>query len=391
MSRPAAYGFDDLDLARLRERRSEKWREFPLDVLPAWVAEMDFDAAPPVAAAVRAALERGGDFGYAVDLRAPALSAAFCGFAERRYGWAVDPERTYLVRDVMRGVELWIEGFTDPGGAVVTTSPVYYPFGAAVGEARRRLVEVPVCPDAAAGWVLDLAGLAAAFRAGARLLLLCNPHNPVGRAYTEAELRAVAELADRYGVRVVADEIHAPLVFPPARHIPFAALDPAVADRTLTLHSASKAWNLAGLLAAVAVPGNPADEAWFTGLSYRHRGAAGILGVEASAAAFTEGEPWLDALLEHLMLVRGHLGALLAEHLPGVAWVPPQATYLAWLDCRSLGLGPSPAAAFLERGRVAVNDGSTFGAGGAGFVRVNFGTSRAVVTEVVRRLAAALD
>jgi cystathionine beta-lyase len=381
--------FGDLDLARLYERHSMKWRWFPRDVLPAWVAEMDFPVAPPIEAAVAASLGRGGDFGYAVDLVAPDLAAAFSSFAARRYSWAVDPEHTYLVRDVMRGVELWIEGFTAPGDGVVVTSPVYHPFGEATREAARRLVEVPVARSDG-GWVLDLDGLAAAFRAGNRLLLLCNPHNPVGRAYTERELRALAELVDRYDVRVVADEIHAPLVLPPGRHIPFASLDPAIAARTLSLHSASKAWNLAGLHAAVAVPGSPADEAYLTGLSYRHRGAAAILGIDASVAAFAHGEPWLDALLAHLVSVRGHLDVLLAKRLPGVAWVPPEATYLAWLDCRGLGLGPNPAQAFLDRGRVGVNDGATFGTGGEGHVRLNFGTSHAIVTEIVTRLAAAL-
>ena len=381
--------FDDLDLARLHRRHSMKWRHFPPDVLPAWVAEMDFDVAPPVVAAVEAALQRGGDFGYAVDLEAPELAEAFSAFATRRYGWAVDPGSTYLIRDVMRGVELWIEGFTVPGDGVVVTSPVYYPFGEAIREARRHLVEVPVLADGET-WVLDLDGLEAAFRAGHRLLLLCNPHNPVGRAYTASELRDLADLVERYDVRVVADEIHAPLVFPPSRHVPFASVDPAIAARTLSLHSASKAWNLAGLHAAVAVPGCPADAAYFAALSYRNRGAATILGVDASTAAFSGGEPWLDALLDHLVGVRAHLAGLLAEHLPGVGWIPPQATYLAWLDCRDLGLGPNPAQAFLDRGRVAVNDGATFGAGGGGHVRLNFGTSRAIVTEAVTRLAAAV-
>lgn len=381
--------FDDLDLAVLHERHSMKWRWFPPDVLPAWVAEMDFPVAPPIAAVVAESLARGGDFGYAVDLVAPDLSAAFSAFAARRYGWAVDPGRAYLIRDVMRGVELWIEGFTAPGDGVVVTSPVYYPFGEAIREAGRCLVEVPVA-RAGDRWVLDLGGLEAAFRAGNRLLLLCNPHNPVGRAYSEAELRALADLVDRYDIRVVADEIHAPLVLPPRRHLPFASLDPSIAARTLSLHSASKAWNLAGLHAAVAVPGSAADEAYFTGLSYRHRGAAAILGVDASIAAFAHGEPWLDALLAHLASVREHLGGLLASELPGVRWVPPEATYLAWLDCRDLGLRPDPARAFLDRGRVGVNDGAAFGAGGEGYVRLNFGTSHAIVTEIVARLAATL-
>ncbi len=389
MGEPAeGFAFEDLDLPTLRRRHSMKWRAYPPDVLPAWVAEMDFGTAPAVTAALAAAARR-GDFGYAVDLVAPELTEAFCGFAKRRWDWGVDPAQVYLLRDVMRGVELWIEYCTAPGEGVVVPSPVYYPFLAAVREAGRELIEVPMAA-AAGGWEFDLEALAAAFRAGHRLLLLCNPHNPLGRAYTAAELRAVADLVERYDVRVVADEIHAPLVFPPARHVPFATLGDAVTARTVTLHSASKAFNLAGLHASVAVVGNAADAEHIAGISYRHRGAAGILGIEASVAAYAEGDAWLDALLTHLARVRDHLGAELAARLPGLSWNPPEATYLAWLDCRALGLGPSPKDVFLDRSRVALNDGADFGCTGAGFVRLNFATSRPIVTEIVTRMAAAL-
>jgi cystathionine beta-lyase len=380
-----AFGFEKVDLERLRQRRSMKWRAYPADVLPAWVAEMDFAVAPPIAEAVRESLARGGDFGYAVDLVAPALSEAFSGFAARRWGWALDPDRVILLRDVMRGVELWIERFTRPGDGVVVTSPVYYPFLDTTRAAGRRLVEVPMVRGEQR-WELDLAGLDAAFAAGNKLLLLCNPHNPVGRVYTEVELRALAELTMRHDVRVASDEIHAPLVLPPARHVPFASLGPEIEARTLTLHSATKAWGTAGLHAAVAVVGDPADDAWLRSLTYRHRGAAGILGIDTSVAAFNHGEPWLDALLTHLGKVVDHLGEELTERLPDVEWIPPEGTYLAWLDCRALGLEPSPQQVFLNRGRVALNDGSTFGRTGAGFVRLNFGTSRAMVTEIVSRM-----
>ncbi|MGQ0631311.1 MAG: MalY/PatB family protein [Sporichthyaceae bacterium] len=387
----AGFDFDELDLARLRARRSMKWQAYPADVLPAWVAEMDFDPAPAVAAAVTDALGRGGDFGYALDLRDPQLGAAFSAFAERRYRWSVDPDHVLLLRDVMRGVELWIEGFTSPGDSVVVPTPVYYPFRTATTEAGRALVEIPAVrtgPDSA--WALDLDALDAAFAAGGRLLLLCNPHNPLGRAYTETELRALAGVVLRHDVRVVADEIHAPLVFAPRRHIPFASLGPEVAARTLTLHSASKAFNLAGLHAAVAVCGSPADEAWLSAQSYRHRGAAGILGVAASVAAFTDSDAWLDALLTHLAGVRDHLAHEVRTQLPGIEWTAPEATYLAWLDCRALNLTPSPFQAFLERGKVALSDGIPFGAGSDGHVRLNFATSRAVVTEIVARMATTL-
>lgn len=383
----ADYGFDTVDLAELRQRRSMKWRGFPPDVLPAWVAEMDFAVAPPVAAAVSAALRRGGDFGYAVDLADPDLSAAFAGFADRRWAWPVDPDRVVLLRDVMRGIELWIEGFTAPGDAVVVASPVYYPFLEAIETRGRKLVEVPMLRGTDR-WELDLDGLESAFAAGARLFLLCNPHNPIGRVYTREELDSIAELTLRHGVRVVADEVHAPLVLDGV-HVPFASLHPDVAAQTLTLSSASKAFNLAGLHAAVAVPGNPEAEAWLRSLPYRYRGAAGIVGVEASTAAFAEGDHWLDALLMHLRLVRDHVASELATKLPAAHWFPSEGTYLGWIDANDLELGDNPRDAFLERGRVAFNDGAAFGRTGAGFVRLNFGTSRAIATQIVDRMVAA--
>ncbi len=365
-----------------------KWRGFGPDVLPAWVAEMDFDVSPPVAAAITEAVTRGGDFGYAIDLVAPELSTAFAGFAKRRWDWDVDPDRVVLLRDVMRGIELWIEGSTEPGDSVVVTSPVYYPFLEAITRRRRTLVEVPMVRGDAR-WELDLDNLENAFAAGAKLFLLCNPHNPVGRVYDREELDAIAQLTLRHDVRVVADEVHAPLVLD-GTHIPFASLHPDVADRTLTLCSASKAFNLAGLHAAVAVPGNSDEDAWLRSLPYRYRGAAGILGVEASAAAFEHGDAWLDALLTHLRLVRDHVADELAAKLPGAHWFPSEGTYLGWIDARDLGLGENPRDAFLERGRVAFNDGAAFGRTGAGFVRLNFGTSRPIATQIVDRMVAAL-
>jgi cystathionine beta-lyase len=380
-------GFDDLDLAALRERRSVKWRRFPPDVLPAFVAEMDYAAAPPVTEALAAAVAR-SDFGYARELVIPELAEAFAGFAERRFGWPVDPARAYVLPDVMRGIELWIDGFTAPGDGVVVNTPVYYPFLDAIRQSGRQIVEAPFVrgPDR---WELDLDPLESAFAAGHRLYLLCNPHNPLGRVLTRSQLTAVAELALRYDVRVVADEIHAPLVYPGSEHIVFETLDVEVAARTLTLHSASKAWNLPGLHCAVAVPGSAADEAHFAGLPYRIRGPAGILGIEASVAAYRDGEPWLDRLLAYLDGNRGHLASLLAGKLPDVDCVPAEGTYLAWLDCRKLGLGDDPARAFLDRGRVALYDGGVFGPPGRGFVRLNFATSRALLEEMVRRMALA--
>jgi len=379
-----AHRYDDLDLDELRQRHSVKWREHPPDVLPAWVAEMDYPLARPVVDAIQAALRRGGDVGYPPDGVVPQLAEAYAGFSRRRFGWAPDPARVFVLPDVMRGVELWIELCTGPGDAVVVNTPVYPPFLHAVRDSGRRLVEAPLRRG------LDLTALAEAFRAGARLWLLCNPHNPTGHVVPEDDLRAAAALCERYGVRVVADEVHGLLTYAGARHVPFASLGADAAARTLTVTSATKAWNFPGLKCAVAVPGSAQDAALLAGLPLRARMGAGLLGIDAVTAAYSAGEPWLEDTLGYLDGNRRLLRELLSERLPAVRYDLPEATYLGWLDCRALQLRPDPYTVFLERGRVALYDGAQFGAPGRDFVRLNFATSRAILTEVVDRMASAV-
>lgn len=373
-----------LPLDQLRRRTSMKWRAYPEDVLPLWVAEMDVPLAEPVVRAVSEALAL-GDTGYAVGT---AYAEAVDAFARRRWGWEVPGERTALVPDVMQGAVEILRLVTEPGDAVVVNPPVYPPFYGFVTHAGRRVVEAPLGPDHR----LDPAANAAAFReatAGGRraAYLLCNPHNPTGTVHTAEELTRVAELAGEHGVRVVADEIHAPLVLPGARHVPYLSL-PGSAD-AFSLFSASKGWNLAGLKAALAVAG-PDAAADLARLPEEVSHGPSHVGVIAHVAALRHGEAWLDALLRGLADNRALLGSLLAEHLPQVRHRPPEGTYLAWLDCRGLGLGDDPAEVFFTRGRVALSGGGPFGTGGAGHVRLNFATSPEVLTEAVRRMAAAL-
>jgi cysteine-S-conjugate beta-lyase len=365
------------DLEKLRRRRSSKWVEHPADVLPAFVAEMDVALAPPVRDALIEAIEL-GDLGYAEPGNVFESFAAFWG---RRLGWEPDPARVRLVPDVMAGIVEVLRVLTAPGDGVVITPPVYPPFFDGIPEAGRRIVEAPL-----AGGELDLDALDAAFAAGARAFLLCNPHNPTGRVLERALLEDVATLAARHDVLVIADEIHAPLALPGAAHTPFPALGES---HSVMLTSASKAFNFAGLKCAFAVAGSAAVARELDRLPEEVRYRAGQLGVIASQAAFDHGDAWLDELLAALDANRRRLDALLAEHLPAVAHRPPQASFLAWLDCRALGLGDDPAAAFLERGRVALVPGLEFGAQGRGFARLNIGTSEALLSEAVRRMAAA--
>ncbi|MFF8479201.1 MalY/PatB family protein [Streptomyces sp. NPDC015414] len=373
-----------LGLERLRRRTSMKWRTYPEDVLPLWVAEMDVPLAGPVLRALTDALAL-GDTGYPAGT---AYAEALARFAAERWNWdGIDVGRTAIVPDVMLGVVEMLKLVTGPGDPVVVNSPVYPPFYQFVTHLDRRVVEAPLDP----GGRLDLGLLARTFQetaaSGARAaFLLCSPHNPTGTVHTAAELAAVADLAERYGVRVVADEIHAPLVAPGVTFVPYLSVPGA--ERGLSLMSASKGWNLAGLKAALALAGTgAADDLARMPEEVSH--GPSHLGVIAHTAALNEGTSWLDALLAGLDTNRRLLAGLLAEHLPAIRYDPAEATYLAWLDCRALALGDDPAAVFLERGRVALSSGLPFGTGGAGHARLNLATSPEILTEGVRRMAAA--
>ncbi|WP_030261541.1 MalY/PatB family protein [Streptomyces violens] len=374
-----------LTLDELRRRTSMKWRTYPDDVLPLWVAEMDVPLAEPVVRAVTDALAR-GDTGYPAGT---AYAEALADFARERWGWdGLAVERTAIVPDVMLGVVEMLKLTTGPGDAVVVNCPVYPPFYQFLGNADRKIVEAPLGP----GHRMDLAALDGAFRTavadGRRAAyLLCSPHNPTGTVHTADELAAVAALAARYGVRVVVDEIHAPVVATGATFVPYLSVPGA--ESGLSLMSASKGWNLAGLKAALALAG-PAAADDLARLPEEVGHGPSHVGVLAHTAALRDGGGWLDALLAGLDENRRLLAELLAERLPEVRYAPARGTYLAWLDCRELGLGDDPAAVFLERGRVALSPGTDFGTGGAGHARLNLATSPEVLTEAVRRMAAAL-
>jgi cystathionine beta-lyase len=377
--------FDDLVLADLRRRRSEKWSTYPADVLPAFVAEMDFALAPPIRQALTQAIAF-GDTGYATPLDLP---EAFADFARAWFNWSVDPGRVVLVSDVTVGVAEVLRLTTEPGSAIVIDTPAYPPFFPTIPEYGRRVIEVPLLRSAD-GWDLDFDGLERAFRSGARAYLLCNPHNPTGRVFSRADLERIAALARRYDVVVVSDENHAPLTLAGVVHTPYVSLGEEAVPRSATVVSAAKAWNLAGLKCAVVVAGSAGLRAQLATLPVEVQTRAGHLGVLAAIAAYREGRPWLAGLLAHLDRNRRLLAELLAAHLPGVGYVPPQASYLAWLDCTKLSLGDDPAAHFLERGRVALVRGLDFGPNGVGFVRLNMGTSSALLTEAVLRMASAV-
>ncbi|MFF8024903.1 MalY/PatB family protein [Streptomyces sp. NPDC007896] len=375
-------------LEQLRLRRSTKWRTYTPDVLPLGIAEMDFALAEPVHAALHEALEH-SDTGYAAPT--PDLGCAVAAFAERRWRWKIDPASVTAVTDVSVGIAQLLRVLAAPGDAVVISPPVYPPFYDLVKEVGAHVYEVPLAHDPAQGWRLDLPALEDAFAKRPAAYVLCNPHNPVGRAHQPGELAELVELAARHDVPIISDEIHAPLVLPGAEFTPLLSV-PGAAGVAASVVSASKAWNLAGLKCAAIVTGSkrmqeaveqfPADARW----------RIGHFGVLATVAAFTKGEVWLDRLLLTLADNRSLLADLVAAQLPGITWTPPEATYLAWLDCSALGIGDGAAAQerFLKHGRVAVEAGPKFGAAGSSHVRLNFGTGPHVLTEAVAGMAKAL-
>lgn len=380
--------FDDVSLDQLHRRRSAKWSKYPQDVIPAWVAEMDFALAEPVRLALVEAVDR-YDLGYPPASSDIGFGETVAGWADRSYGWSVEPDSVVILPDVVRGLEVGLKVLTEPGDGVVIQPPVYPPFFMVINHTGRRVVENPLVLRNGR-FEVDLEGLDEAL-SRAKTFILCNPHNPTGRSFSRQELEAMAELAVRHDVTVISDEVHSPLTMPGAVHNVFVNLGDEVAQRTITVTAASKAWNFGGLKCGLAVGGSPELSRRLRGLGHLDTGGASILGIAATEAAFTKGAAWMDEAVAYLDGNRQLLAERLAEHLPDAGYVIPEATYLGWLDCRALDLKPDPQAFFLERARVAFSPGPSFGSQGEGFVRFNFGTSRAIVTEIVDRMAGALS
>ncbi|WP_394194046.1 MalY/PatB family protein [Microbacterium foliorum] len=377
-----------LPLAELRRRSSEKWREYPADVLPLFVAETDFPLAPEVSNALRRAVEL-GDTGY-IASRTP-LPDTYAAFVRRRFGWEADPTRMRTTADVSMGIVEILRRVTQPGERVVVTPPVYPPFFDLVSEAGAEVERVPLI-DTGMGWELDLDGVRAAFEDGATAILLCNPHNPTGTVHSRDALAALAEIADEFGAAVVSDEIHAPLAQPGTGFTPFLDTGEAAERVGYAVVSASKAFNLAGLKCALMVTASDSTSAVVRGLPIEVEWRTGQFGLLAAVAAFSEeSDEWLDGLLATLDANRVLLEDLLASKLPGARYRMPDAGYLAWIDLSALGWGDNPARRILKEAKVALHFGPAFGEQGRGFVRLNFGTSPEIITEAIERIATLVD
>jgi cysteine-S-conjugate beta-lyase len=374
-----------LSSAELRARSGRKWHEYPADVLPAWVAEMDFEVAEPIRAVLRGLTDEAA-YGYEPSSEYAGLAETFATYMQQRFGWQPAAEQVLPIADLVQALYTTVAAFSERGQGVVLQTPIYPPFHVAVRDTHRRIVEHRLIDDGSR-YVMDTRSLADVFNADAPVFLLCNPHNPTGRVFERAELEAIAEVAVDRQLTVVADEVHADLIYPGRQHIPFASLGPEVAERTVTLTSATKAYNIPGLRCGLMHFGSQALRERFRDLfPDRMLGTVNRFGIDATVVAWRECGQWLDDVMSVLGENRQRLAA---AELPGVRCYAPEATYLAWLDCRALNLSESPQRWFLDNAGVAMNEGADFL--GPGFARLNFGTSPEILNEILARIASAVQ
>jgi cystathionine beta-lyase len=379
------YDFDES--VDRRGSDSVKWTHYPGDVLPLWVADMDFRSPQPVIEALRERAEH-GIFGYSRP--SPGLTRALRARLAKLYGWEVaEPDVVYLP-GIVTGLNVAIQAFTAPGEGVLAQPPVYFHLLRDPVQHGRVLADPPLAPSGD-GYEIDFERFERAITPETRLFLLCNPHNPVGRVWTRAELETLAEICLRHRLVLCSDEIHCELLYPPHRHIPIATLDREVADRTVTLMAPSKTYNIAGLDCGFAVIPNPRLRRRWMEVSAGIVPWVNIMGHTAALAALSEGEEWLGQALAYLRANRDFLSGFLPREIPRVRMCRVEATYLAWLDCSAAGVTGKLSEFFLERGRVALSDGTDFGKGGEGFVRLNFACPREKLAEALRRMKKALE
>lgn len=413
-------------LAELRRRGTKKWRGYPDDVIPMWVAESDFHTCPAVARAIQDCVDR-EYFGYSAD--DVELREALAAFYERRFGWSFSPDWVRSVPDVVTGVKIAVEELTPAGSAIVLPVPAYNPFFEIPDVTGRPAIEVPMTPEGG----FDLATLEEVFASGtattrgrvvgteeghggnaeeshgtapAGSLILCNPYNPLGRVFSKEELRDVVELAAKHNVRVISDEIHAPIVYPGHQHTPAASISEIAAENTITVTATSKGWNTVGLRCAQMILSSPRDREIMAGVHKLCTGEASTIGIAAATAAYRDESGWLEEQIDYLSGNLDLLERRLPEVLPGAKFHRPEGTYLLWVDVRDIpGLGVAtdgnsetapdpagptdPAEQILQRAKVAFNTGAIYGAGGAGHLRINFATSREILTQALDRIGAA--
>ncbi|MFT4306947.1 MAG: aminotransferase class I/II-fold pyridoxal phosphate-dependent enzyme [Microbacterium sp.] len=380
------HPFDLRTRPRLDRPTSRKWSLHPGSI-GAWVAEMDFGTAPPVAEALRRAVAD-EVLGYLSPPLAADLGEATAAWMASEYDWRIDPERVHPVSDVMAALGVAVTEYAPAGSAVIVPTPAYMPFLTYLPTIGHPVIEVPGV-EVDGRWRHDLDGIDRAFAQGARTLIVCNPHNPTGTVLPREELLALAEIVIRHGGRVFADEIHAPLRFDGRRHIPYASLGEATAAHTITGTSASKAWNVAGLKAAQLITSNAIDQEIYRRFGFAVQHGASTLGVVAATAAYRDGKPWLEEVTGYLDAARHELADLVAAHLPGAVYRVPDATYIGWIDTSPLGVPGPPAAFFREQAGVVLTEGALLGRGYERFVRIVFATPRPILAAALAAMGEA--
>ncbi len=379
------HRFDFDQVIDRRGTDSVKWNLFAPDVLPLWVADMDFPAPPAVIDALHQRVEH-GIFGYPQE--PPKLRGVIVDWIARRYGWVVEPEAIVFVPNVVVGFNLVAHALARPGSGILIQSPIYFPILDVPGNTGLEARLNRLMRDSAGRYEIDFDDFARLAQ-DASMFLLCNPHNPVGRVYTRAELERMAEICLRHGLYICSDEIHADFVYDGRRHVPIASIAPEIADRTVTLFAPNKSFNVAGISCGIAVVPNPKLR---ERLEAARRGLVphpSIMSYLVAEAAYRHGKEWLDDLISYLAANRDFVAQFVRDELPGVKVGPIEGTYLAWLDCRD-ALDGNPHEFFLRTARVALNDGARFGPGGAGFARLNFACPRSTLAKALDRMRNAL-
>ncbi|MGQ9683776.1 MAG: MalY/PatB family protein [Anaerolineae bacterium] len=383
-----AYIVPDWD-ATIDRRHSDsiKWTHYPEDVLPLWVADADFPSPEPVLQALQRRVAH-GVFGYGAAPRD--LIMLLVERLHRLYAWEVSPESLVLLSGVVAGVNMACRAFASSGEGVLVQPPVYPPILHAHRHANLANQQAPLARQADGRYLVDLEAFRRTIDDRSRLFILCNPHNPVGRVFTRAELEAMARICLEHGMLICSDEIHCDLIYSGQRHVPIASLDPEIAARTVTLMAPSKTFNIAGLQCAFAVIPDEEMRRRFRAAGAGLVQAPNVLALVAAEAAYRSGQEWLAALLAYLQDNRDHTARRVQQSLPGIRMVPPEGTYLAWLDCRDAKLPSSPYQFFLQEAKVALGDGHSFGSGGEDYVRLNFACPRPILDQALDRMAAAL-
>lgn len=383
-SRPTGTELFDISDEQLRSRASLKWSTMEPDVLPAWVAEMDVRLAPAITQTLQNALSR-NDAGYPGT--GDGLTTAFSDFARDRWDWHIDPEHISIHIDAATAASKLMRHYAGTDGRVMIMPPVYNRFYDWMQVSQVQPFEVPLT-EVSRGGFFDFAGIEAGLAAGIRVILLCNPHNPLGRVFSNQELSQLADLAASYDAVVISDEIHAPLVYHGVEYSPWLTVSDAARSIGIALHTATKSWNFAGLKCGIAV--RSATGPWPQDLDPSITlNDAGFWGILATEAAFRDSRDWLDTVREHFEVQTQLLTNLLAQHLPGVTFHPPKASFLAWLDFGNTALTEEPAEYFLREANVALSPGTNFGAVGHGCARLNMGTSAERLDRIVTAMGTA--